>query len=284
LKNTILPIITILLFLTACGTTEFPTQEDLKDADNQSTAQPIEEENKVDQAEEKQEEEIKEEIPSDRLEVPLIRVVDGDTIKVKINGMEESVRFLLVDTPETSHPRLGKQPFGEQAKSFTKNLLADGTVLLEKDVSERDKYGRLLMYVYTPDGKSVQEELLKAGMARVAYVYAPNTKYVDRYYEIQKEAQKKGVGIWSVENYAQEDGYHTEVMEKEKRENTNITADEFEPDVNGDCAGYIKGNHSSSGDYIYHVPKGNYYLVTKAEICFKTEEAAIEAGFRKSQR
>ena len=72
----------------------------------------------------------------------------------------EAVRFLLVDTPETKHPRLGEQPFGQEAKAFTKKMLEGKTVQLEKDVSDRDKYNRLLYYLYV-DGKSVQEELLQ---------------------------------------------------------------------------------------------------------------------------
>jgi micrococcal nuclease len=257
-------LISISFVLTACSEVEKLLDDTSKDSDIASEVQDNE----------------------NLFEVPLIHVVDGDTIKVEINGAEESVRFLLVDTPETAHPQLGKQPFGEEAKNFTKKLLSNDTVLLEKDVSERDKYGRLLMYVYTPDGKSVQEELLANGMARVAYVFAPNTKYVDQFRDIEQEAKNKGVGIWSVDGYAHighEHGYHTEVFEEEKREETDHSASTFEPDSNGDCDGYIKGNHSSSGEWIYHVPAGSYYNVTKAEMCFTSEEAAVEAGYRKSK-
>lgn len=216
----------------------------------------------------------------------LLSVTDGDTIKVNINGTTESVRFLLIDTPE-----MGKQPqpYAEEAKNFTKKLLNGDTVYLEKDVSDRDKYGRLLMYIYTPDGKSVQEELLKAGLARVAYVYAPNTKYVDQYYALQKEAQKQGVGIWSVENYAQEDGFYAEAIENEQKEDPSKSAPSsdqsasFAPDQNGSCKGEIKGNQGSN-DWIYHLPDGAYYEKTKAEECFSTEQAAQDAGYRKSAR
>lgn len=229
----------------------------------------------------------KEKQTSNRFSVPLLYVIDGDTIKVKINGKEESVRFLLVDTPETHHPRLGVQPFGPEASNFTKKLLSHSTVLLEKDISERDKYGRLLMYVYTPDGQSVQEELLRQGLARVAYVYAPNTKYVDKYTKIQKDAQKRGVGIWSVENYAQEDGYHPNVMDyneiKQPTQQPKSSSDggAFPPDANGNCGGQIKGNQGSNG-WIYHIPSGRYYKVTKAEQCFRNEQDAEQAGYRKS--
>ena len=220
----------------------------------------------------------------------VVSVTDGDTIKVRVNGQVEAVRFLLVDTPETKHPRLGEQPFGQEAKAFTKQMLEGKTVQLEKDVSDRDKYNRLLYYLYV-DGKSVQEELLRNGLARVAYVYVPNTKYVDRYYEIQKEAQKNGVGIWSIENYAQEDGFHEEVVEGNQeplKSKANENGDgQFSAVPSGECN--IKGNISSSGDKIYHMPGQQYYEVTKideskGEKFFCSAEEAEKAGFRASQR
>jgi len=214
----------------------------------------------------------------------VVSVTDGDTIKVKINGQVEAVRFLLVDTPETNHPRLGEQPFGQEAKAFTKNMLEGKTVQLEKDVSDGDKYGRLLYYLYV-DGKSVQEELLRNGLARVAYVYVPNTKYVDQYYRIQKEAQEKGIGIWSVENYAQKDGFHKEIIEKNQSKTNNQNQSAVQPA--GDCT--IKGNISSNGDKIYHMPGQHFYEVTqidlsKGEKYFCSREEAEQAGFRASQR
>ncbi|NGQ94986.1 nuclease precursor [Brevibacillus sp. SYP-B805] len=147
-----------------------------------------------------------------RVQAKVTEVVDGDTFKVTINGKEETVRMLLIDTPETKHPEKPVQPFGPEASKFTKELLTGKTVELEKDVSERDKYGRLLAYVYV-NGQSVQEKLLEKGLARVA-VYPPDVKNVDKYRDIQAKAQKTGVGIWSIENYAQEDGYHAEVVKK----------------------------------------------------------------------
>jgi micrococcal nuclease len=136
-------------------------------------------------------------------------VIDGDTIKVKAGKNTETVRFLLIDTPETKHPEKPVQPFGPEAYAFTRKLLEGKTVQLELDVSHRDKYGRLLAYVYV-DGQSVQEALLEQGLARVAYVFVPNIRYVDRYRAIQDEARKKGIGIWSLEDYAREDGFHPE--------------------------------------------------------------------------
>ncbi|MBR8661197.1 thermonuclease family protein [Brevibacillus sp. NL20B1] len=147
-----------------------------------------------------------------RIQAKVTEVVDGDTFKVTINGKEETVRMLLIDTPETKHPDKPVQPFGPEASKFTKELLTEKSVELEKDVSERDKYGRLLAYVYVND-QSVQEKLLEKGLARVA-VYPPNVKNVDKYRDIQAKAQKAGVGIWAIENYTQEDGFHEEVVKK----------------------------------------------------------------------
>ncbi|RWR11122.1 thermonuclease family protein [Siminovitchia fortis] len=143
----------------------------------------------------------------DQIPVTLVKTIDGDTIKVRYNGKEQNVRYLLIDTPETNHPRLGKQPFGEEAKERNAQLVNSGDLTLEFDIGERvDKYGRLLAYVYV-DGKSVQETLLEEGLARVAYVYPPNTRHLAPYEEAQKRAKAKGIGIWSIENYATESGF-----------------------------------------------------------------------------
>jgi micrococcal nuclease len=189
------------------------------------------------------------------------KVVDGDTIKVKINGQEETIRLLLIDTPETVHPNKPVQPFGPEASAFVKELLEDKKVKVELGISERDKYGRLLAYVYTESGEMVNELLLAEGLARVAYIYEPNTKYIDEFYAIQKKAQKQNVGIWSIENYDDLDN---------------------EQEVTGDCD--IKGNINSKGEKIYHLPSGAYYKQTNAEEMFCTEEEAVNAGFRKSKR
>ena len=214
-------------------------------------------------------------------EFPLVSVIDGDTIKIKYNGANENVRFLLVDTPETNHPKLGEQPFGQDAKDFTKQLLkGQDTVFLEFDVSYRDKYNRLLAYIYTSDGKSLQEELLKQGLARVAYIYAPNTKHVDWFEAIQKKAQQQAIGIWSVENYVTNRGYDKDAVEEVKA--VKKANEEKKPDSITDCT--IKGNINSKGEKIYHVPGQQYYEMTVAEEMFCSKEEAEAAGFRATQK
>ncbi|MFT8321572.1 MAG: thermonuclease family protein [Bacillus sp. (in: firmicutes)] len=206
-----------------------------------------------------------------KVAVKLDKAIDGDTISVMYKGEKENVRFLLVDTPETSHPRLGEQPYGKEAKAFTKKVVEDAETLeLEFDIGQnRDKYGRLLAYVYA-DGEMIQKQLLQKGLARVAYIYAPNTRYVDLFTDIQKEAQEKSVGIWQVENYAQEDGFHKELIHSKEKTSKNT-------DTSKACK--IKGNITSSAK-IYHTPDSRWYKQTKAEVMFCTEEEAVEAGFR----
>lgn len=144
---------------------------------------------------------------TDQIPVTLVSTTDGDTIRVMYNGVNESVRYLLIDTPETNHPRLGKQPFGTEAKERNRALVNSGKLTLEFDVGEkRDKYGRLLAYVYV-DGKSVQETLIRDGLARVAYVYPPNTRYLTPYEEAQRVAKSKKLGFWAVEDYASDSGF-----------------------------------------------------------------------------
>jgi micrococcal nuclease len=129
------------------------------------------------------------------------RVIDGDTLHIMLLGTELTVRLLLVDTPETHKPHTSVQPFGPEAEAFTRRLVEGRLVEIERDIGgdTRDKYGRLLYYVYV-DEKSLQEELLRRGLARVAYVFPPNVRYLDRYKEIQAEAMADGIGLWSPKN------------------------------------------------------------------------------------
>ncbi|WP_312147967.1 thermonuclease family protein [Paenibacillus odorifer] len=144
------------------------------------------------------------------IDAKVTRVVDGDTMKLTISGKKETIRLLLVDTPESVNPNIPEpQPFSLEASDFAKKMLTDKDVQIELDVSERDKYGRLLCYLYI-DGKMFNEILLEQGYARVAYVFAPNTKYVDQFRAIQDKARERGIGIWSIENYAQDNGFHVQ--------------------------------------------------------------------------
>jgi len=131
----------------------------------------------------------------ERTEAKVVEVVDGDTIKVKVDGEVFTVRYIGVNTPETVHPTKPIEWMGPEAKRANEQLVAGQTVLLEKDVSEVDQYGRLLRYVYVGD-LMVNHELVRMGFAQVA-TYPPDVKYVDMLREAQREAQEAKRGLWS---------------------------------------------------------------------------------------
>ena len=126
------------------------------------------------------------------------RIVDGDTIVIDYNGKQEKVRLIGVDTPESVHPDKDKNnEYGKLASKYTKSKLEGKSVALEFDVQERDKYGRLLAYVYL-DGKMFNKTLLEDGYAQVA-TYPPNVKYVDDFLKIEKKAKEINAGLWGYE-------------------------------------------------------------------------------------
>jgi len=108
----------------------------------------------------------------------VVRNVDGDTIRAKVGGREERVRFIGIDTPETHDPRKPVQCFGREAADRTAHLLPPGTPLrLVRDVEERDRYGRLLAYVYRArDALFVNLVLARDGYA-VALTYPPTAAH-----------------------------------------------------------------------------------------------------------
>lgn len=129
-------------------------------------------------------------------EYEVVRVVDGDTIVVNYNGTNEKVRLIGVDTPESVHPNESKNTEeGVITSNYTKERLTGKTVKLEFDVQERDKYGRLLAYVYL-DNYMYNKELLEKGYAKVA-TYPPNVKYVEDFTKLQEKAREEKVGLWN---------------------------------------------------------------------------------------
>lgn len=202
--------------------------------------------------------------------VEVLSVIDGDTIKISYEGKETIVRYLLIDTPETNHPRLGEQPLGKEATEENRRLIESGEVTIEFDVGDRlDDYGRLLAYIYI-DGKSVQQELLKTGHARVAYVFPPNTRYLDEFENAEQLAKDQAIGIWRFEDYATERGFDSNAVSNEKE--SNVTSNSEECD--------IKGNINNKGNKIYHLPGSSSYEQTNPESWFCSEQEAREYGFR----
>lgn len=127
----------------------------------------------------------------------VLEVDDGDTILVDMNGAREKVRFIGVDTPETKDPRKAVQCFGRAAGEFTKGLIGNSAVRLEADPlnTNRDRYNRLLRYVYLPDGTLVNAEIIRQGYG-FAYLSFPFTK-TDEFRDLQTEARQQNKGLWS---------------------------------------------------------------------------------------
>lgn len=144
---------------------------------------------------------------TDKNAVTLVKVVDGDTLKVNYQGQEKTIRLLLMDTPESVKPGTPVQPFAKEASDRMKQLVWNKALTLEFDVGERnDKYGRLLAYVYA-DGVMLQKTLIQEGLARVAYVYPPNTRYLSDLEKAQAEAKNGGKKIWSRAGYVTSKGF-----------------------------------------------------------------------------
>jgi micrococcal nuclease len=124
----------------------------------------------------------------------VLRVVDGDTIAVQLDGAEEDVRYIGVDTPETVKPGEPVQCFGPEASAFNHRLVEGETVRLVFDRELRDVYGRLLAYVYLGD-RFVNAALVRGGYARTLEI-APNTSHADELGELQQRAADAGAGLW----------------------------------------------------------------------------------------
>mgnify|MGYP001954994702 CR=1 FL=1 len=178
------------------------------------------------------------------------RVVDGDTFETA-SGLK--VRLIGVNTPEVYG---GAEHYGREASAFSKEQLQNKTVYLFQDVSETDRYGRLLRYVFIEDQSVMfNEYLLIEGYANTMTV-PPDVMFADKFADLERQSRESGKGLWG---------------DKDEKD-TVLTCEDPK----------IKGNVNSKGEKIYHVPGGRSYEQTKAEQMFCTEEDAIKAGFRKA--
>ena len=124
----------------------------------------------------------------------VVRVVDGDTIHVRIGARVERVRYIGVNAPELHHPRRGEEPGGREAARVNRDLVLDRRVRLEMDVQSRDRYGRLLAYVWVGD-LMVNAELVRLGYAQVMTV-PPNVRHQALFLKLQRDAREAGRGLW----------------------------------------------------------------------------------------
>jgi micrococcal nuclease len=128
------------------------------------------------------------------LEGKVVRVVDGDTIHVRVGERVEKVRYIGVNTPEVHHPRKGEEPGGREAHAVNRTLVEGHPVRLETDVQPRDRYGRLLAYVWRGE-VMVNAELVRRGYAQVMTI-PPNVRHQALFLELQRDARDAGRGLW----------------------------------------------------------------------------------------
>ncbi len=137
------------------------------------------------------------------------RVVDGDTLRVRYWGKEESIRLIGIDTPESRVNKKAKRDakrsgqdiktitsMGKKATKYVESMVKPGDLItIEFDAQQRDTYGRLLGYVYLPNGKMLNEEIVKAGYANVMTI-SPNVKHKDKFLKAYKHARERKRGLW----------------------------------------------------------------------------------------
>lgn len=121
------------------------------------------------------------------------RIIDGDTVEM---GNGEKVRYIGVNTPESVDPRKGVECFGKEAAQFNREMVEGKVVRLERDISDRDRYGRLLRFVYLEDGTFVNERLVREGYASVS-TYPPDVSKKEIFLRAENEARKVERGLWS---------------------------------------------------------------------------------------
>ena len=200
--------------------------------------------------------------------VTVEQVVDGDTIVLE-DG--RTVRYIGIDTPETKHPSQGQECFGQEASFRNKQLVEGKVIQLEKDVSETDRYGRILRYVWL-DNQMINQVLVEEGYAYAAS-FPPDIKHQDQLTLAEAEARELRRGLWSACNVARSNESDHQVLGT-STDNTLPT----------DCT--IKGNISENGK-LYHLPGCDSYNQVvisqqKGERWFCSESDALSAGWTKA--
>ncbi|CDQ20957.1 thermonuclease family protein [Halobacillus karajensis] len=208
-------LVLVMLFplLTSCATETQPAEKSNDHIEQHEKLNTEKEENQLKETKDASKE-------AEVVKAMVTNVVDGDTIDIQINGKEERVRLLLVDTPETVHPNKPVQPFGPEASHFVKQKLDNKEVRIEYDGPKRDKYDRLLAYVWV-DGENFNQQLLEKGLARYAYVYNPPYTHADSMQEAESRAQQQEKGVWSIDGYVTEDGFLEEAPINEEPASTD---------------------------------------------------------------
>ena len=196
----------------------------------------------------------KSEIPECSEEASVERVVDGDTMKLKLKNSNEviTLRLLLVDTPESVKPGVDPQAYAIEASNFAKEVLqVNDTVYIEYDSgSKTDRYGRHLGYLwyYSKENNSWQmfnKTIIEKGLARVGYIYSQK-KHLDTLNEAQDKAKNSKLNIWSVDGYVTDNGFDVDAYNKNSS-SSSISNNYSEN--SSDRIVYVNGGTSSSNKY-----------------------------------
>jgi micrococcal nuclease len=128
----------------------------------------------------------------------VVEVVDGDTVKVALGGRRESLRYIGIDTPESRRPGTPVECFAKAAAAYNRRLVGGQAVTVRTDVEPRDRYGRLLAYVYRRrDGLFVNAALVRDGYATVLTI-PPNVAHAEEFVRLQRVAREAGRGLWHI--------------------------------------------------------------------------------------
>jgi micrococcal nuclease len=205
----------------------------------------------------------------------VVRVVDGDTLEISLAGQAEKVRLIGVDTPEvheseklhrdaerTKQDVAMSRALGRQASDFTKSLVHAGDrVRLEFDQHPRDKYQRMLAFIWLPDGHMLNETIICAGYSPALTRYPFRQDYMERFRACERQAREGAKGLW-----------------REARASTAVAP----PARGSQSQGNIHGNRKSK---IYHLPGcAGYKRMSPAHrVSFASEADAVQAGYRKAK-
>ena len=161
-------------------------------------------------------------------------VVDGDTIKINIDGKIETLRLIGIDTPESVHPTKPVECFGKEASDKAKEILEGKRVRLENDPTqgERDKYNRLLRYIFLEDGMNFNKLMISEGYA-FEYTYGIAYKYQKEFKDAEKEAQENKKGLWSTETCNGESDLNESDSQDDQENNETETKDCSTPPYHG---------------------------------------------------
>jgi micrococcal nuclease len=215
-------------------------------------------------------------------EAEVIKVVDGDTIKVRRNGShkQETIKLIGIDAPEVStREQTGQEPFGTMAQQYLSVAITRKIVKIEQDVQKQAETGEILGYVLLGD-KIMNEEMLKAGLAFLVTV-PPNVKYVERFQKAQTLAREQKKVIWGANSLTQTPSE----FRSAKRE---VIADQTEKESELEIPSYIEGciiaNRKTRK---FHLPTGRYYnqaKESKNKVFFKNAADAEKAGYVQAAR